>query len=659
MKPHAFVAMPFGTKQDAEGNQIDFNAIYADYIRPALEDAGMEVFRADEEEEAGEIRKDMFFELLVADLVVADLSIDNPNVWYELGVRHALRARGVVLICGGNTKKVFDVYTDRKMHYNIKDGKPDPETLETDIQNLKTMVKKTMESWHGRKISPVFDLLPNLREPDWKSLRIGNVNEFWEKYDAWKDKVILSRKNGTIGNILVLADEAPIAAFRAEAWLQAGQALRRAEHFDFALEQLERCLTIEPENLTALHEKGTCLQRLALKNVAGYSLEKARQHYLRILKMEKFQDDSETLSLLGRVDKDVWIASWRLDGATPEEMEEEAREEEALLCVAIKSYQKAYRFNPLHYYSGINTLTLMQLYQFLTKDDKYQEKIDILSGAIGFAAKVENDFWSLVTLGDLEVLIGTPETVKKVYKTAIAKNDKNWFALHASLSQLFLLKDLGFRLENVEMGISTFERALKKAKRPKDGWQPRKVFLFSGHMIDAADRDIPRFTVEKEGVAAEKIMSALKDLGASSEDLALTQGACGGDILFTEACNELGVNVQWLQPFKEPKFIEKSVLRCGESWRHRYISCKNKLSDPIRSLPMELGELPDDVDEGYAYIRCNLWLLYTALAYGVDKVHFISLWDGKGGDGPGGTAHMYKQIQNRTGNATIIKTQDL
>ena len=107
MKPHAFVAMPFGTKQDAEGNQIDFNAIYADYIRPALEDAGMEVFRADEEEEAGEIRKDMFFELLVADLVVADLSIDNPNVWYELGVRHALRARGVVLICGGNTKKVF------------------------------------------------------------------------------------------------------------------------------------------------------------------------------------------------------------------------------------------------------------------------------------------------------------------------------------------------------------------------------------------------------------------------------------------------------------------------------------------------------------------------------------------------------------------------
>jgi hypothetical protein len=40
---------------------------------------------------AGDIRTDMFQELLLADLVVVDLSIDNPNVWYELGVRHALR----------------------------------------------------------------------------------------------------------------------------------------------------------------------------------------------------------------------------------------------------------------------------------------------------------------------------------------------------------------------------------------------------------------------------------------------------------------------------------------------------------------------------------------------------------------------------------------
>ncbi len=659
MKPHAFVAMPFGTKPDAEGNQIDFNSIYTIYIKPALEAAGLEVFRADEEEQAGEIRKDMFFELLVADLVVADLSIDNPNVWYELGVRHALRARGVVLIYGGCSRKVFDVYTDRKLHYTIKNGKPNLATLEQDIKNLTAMTKKTMESWHGRKISPVFDLLPNLQEPDWKSLRIGNVNEFWEEYDAWKDKIILARKNHDIGNILVLANEAPIAAFRAEAWIYTGKDLRKAEKCEFALEQLERALAIEPENLEGLHEKGTCLERLALEGKPGYTLEKARQHYLYILRMEKYKNDSETLALLGRVDKDAWIASYKMEGTSPKQMREEAAEEDALLCVAIESYKKAYRLNPLHYYSGINAMTLMQLHQHLTGDDIYQDDINILIGAVGFAAKAKNDFWSLVTLGDLEVLIGTPESVKKAYKDAIAKSSKDWFALHSSLSQLYLLKDLGFRLENVESGIATFERAIKKAKRPQDSWQPGKVFLFSGHLIDAPDRDTPRFPAEKESIAGQKILSSLERLGAGPDDLALTQGACGGDILFTEACQKLGVRVQWMQPFGGPKFIERSVVRCGESWRDRYLSCKNKLSYPIRQAPLELGELPENFDHGYPYERCNLWLLYTALSYGIDKVYFISLWDGKGGDGPGGTAHMHKQIKNRTGNVTWIKTQDL
>ena len=90
MKPHAFIAMPFGSKPDASGQIIDFNRVYTEYIKPSLEAAGLEVFRADEEQRAGDIRTDMFQELLVADLVVADLTLDNPNVWYELGVRHAL-----------------------------------------------------------------------------------------------------------------------------------------------------------------------------------------------------------------------------------------------------------------------------------------------------------------------------------------------------------------------------------------------------------------------------------------------------------------------------------------------------------------------------------------------------------------------------------------
>ena len=121
-----------------------------------------------------------------------------------------------------------------------------------------------MESWHGRKESPVYHLMPNLQEPDWKSLRIGDVQEFWQKHDAWEARISLACKERHIGDLLVLADEAPIAAFRAEAWIKAGEALRKAEQFEFALEQLERGLAVEPDNLNGLREKGICLQRLAL-----------------------------------------------------------------------------------------------------------------------------------------------------------------------------------------------------------------------------------------------------------------------------------------------------------------------------------------------------------------------------------------------------------
>ena len=657
MKPHAFVAMPFGTKPGPDGKLINFNSVYTDYIKPALESAGLEVLRADEEMRPGNIRTDMFQELLLADLVVADLTLDNPNVWYELGVRHALRARGVVLVSGAKVK-AFDVYTDRRLSYTLKKGVPDPARLKKDRDALTKMVKATMESWHGRRISPVYHLMPNLKEPDWKSLRIGEVREFWEQHDAWEQNIEEARKKKNVGDILILAEEAPVAAFRADAWIRAGIALRKAESFDFALEQLKRGLKIQPDSLKGEQEMGMCLQRLAAMGRPGYSLGRARQHYRNILK--KHPKDSETWALLGRVDKDAWTASWRQDGLTLKQMRYEAEQEDALLRAAIYSYTEGYRNDPAHYYPGINALTLMHLYQHLTKDTRYRADIADMASAVRFAAKYEQDesqrFWAAATIGDLEVLVGTPGKVRAAYKEAIAKSDKDWFALASCCAQLELLRDLGFRPKAVKAGLDTFDRALKKAAKPEQ-WEPRHVFLFSGHMIDAPGRPKPRFPAKKENIAAQEIAKKLDQHGAGPADLALTQGACGGDILFTEACLNRGVRVHWLQPFQEPEFIQNSVIRGGEAWRPRYMSARKKLAAPIRNTFDALGDPPKNAGEDYPYERCNLWLLYTALSYGEDKVQFICLWNGGGGDGRGGTAHMYNEVKRRTGQVDWIDSR--
>lgn len=364
--------------------------------------------------------------------------------------------------------------------------------------------------------------------------------------------------------------------------------------------------------------------------------------------------------MLGRVDKDAWIATWYQDNKSNEQWRQEAAYEEALLRAAIENYATGYRHDQSHFYSGINALTLMHLHRHLTNDFRYNKEITILSGAVRYAAEYADNpkelFWSKATLGDIEVLTGTPGSIRTTYQEAINYSNKDWFALDSCRDQLILLKNLGFHSENVETGIATFDHAMQKLNKPDDHWKPKKLFLFSGHMIDAPDRSIRRFPAEKASAAAQKITNALHELDAGPGDFALTQGANGGDLLFTEVCEQLGVKVQWLQPFDEPQFIEKSVINRDKIWLDRYRLAKAKLTHGIRSAPKRLGPPPKNIDP---YVRCNFWLLYTALSYGIKKVHFICLWNGGSGDGLGGTAHMYQEVKERTGNATWIDTREL
>ena len=651
MKLHAFVAMPFGTKPDPDGKPIDFNRIYDELLRPALERVGLDVIRADEEQRAGDIRVDMFQELLMADLVLVDLTLDNPNVWYELGVRHALRARGVVLTLGPRGTKPFDIYTDRKLGYRLKDGAPDPDHLAADIAALAEMTRETLEAGPERVVSPVYALLPNLAEPDWKSLRAGAAREFWRHHDDWSMWIERARKAERPEDVLVLAEEAPVTALRVEARLLAGKALVKGRHFNFALEQFEAACRFDPTNLDAARNRGMCLQRIGRN-------DDARAVYRKIL--ADHPRDVETLALLGRLDKDAWVAAWNRDGSTPEQKRSDAAYEDALLLTAIESYVAAFRAAPGHYYSGINALTLIHLYRDLTgQPSPYDAQLDCMAGGVSWATGCElldnNTYWGRATLGDLAVLCGN---------TAIALADRDWFSLDSTLGQLRVLQAIGFAPERVAAGIATFERALDRLQKPADSWKPDKVFLFSGHMIDAPGRKQPRFPADKEPVAAAAIAQALDDLGASAADLALTQGASGGDILFAEAAIARGLRVQFLFPLPEPDFIAESVLPAtnGDAWRKRFLKLReHPLCQPPRTMPDELGPLPCDShgNELNPYERCNLWLLNSALACGIKRTRFVCLWNGGGGDGPGGTQHLVEEVKRRTGQVTWLDTRTM
>jgi tetratricopeptide (TPR) repeat protein len=191
------------------------------------------------------------------------------------------------------------------------------------------------------------------------------------------------------------------------------------------------------------------------------------------------------------------------------------------------------------------------------------------------------------------------------------------------------------------------------------GQQPRRVLLFSGHLVDAPDRPTPRFPADKVPLAGQRIAEALDRLGTGPADLALTQGSHGGDLLFTEACQRRGVRVFWLQPFSEPEFIKASVIDGGADWLRRYQESRAALAAPPRAAPEALGPPPVGRGRSYPYERCNLWLLYSALAWGADKLSLVCLWNGGGGDGPGGTAHMVAEVKRRSGRVEWIDTRSL
>ena len=198
-----------------------------------------------------------------------------------------------------------------------------------------------------------------------------------------------------------------------------------------------------------------------------------------------------------------------------------------------------------------------------------------------------------------------------------------------------------------------FDWALKKFKPP---FEPRYVFLFSGHLIDAPGRPKPRFPADKEKIAAEAIEKKLDELDAGPKDLALCGGECGGSLLFAEVCLKLGVGLQIRIPFDEPTFLKNSVTFAGGNWRDRYYAVKKNKLTTLFVMPEELGPTPENENP---YERCNLWQLHTALSMGSGKVHFICLWDGKGGDGPGGTKHMHDVVKRRGGWITVIDTNTL
>jgi O-acetyl-ADP-ribose deacetylase (regulator of RNase III) len=105
-----FVIMPYGMKKDIDGKEIDFEEIYDYVIKPAVESLeGFICLRCDDIEAPGWIHERMLTHIYEDPIAIVDTSTLNANVFYELGVRHALKKSVTVLIHNAGTTWPFNI----------------------------------------------------------------------------------------------------------------------------------------------------------------------------------------------------------------------------------------------------------------------------------------------------------------------------------------------------------------------------------------------------------------------------------------------------------------------------------------------------------------------------------------------------------------------
>lgn len=158
-------------------------------------------------------------------------------------------------------------------------------------------------------------------------------------------------------------------------------------------------------------------------------------------------------------------------------------------------------------------------------------------------------------------------------------------------------------------------------------------------MIDSSKRPQPRFPAGKEAAAREAIRQLLlseKEAHPATVQLkGIAGGACGGDILFHELCLELEIPSEIYLTLIPEEFKETSVAFAGMQWIERFEQLIK--TSPIHLLPQKyILEQPD------IWEATNNWMLEKALNNGPHHMSLIALWDGRKGDGKGGTAHMVK-----------------
>lgn len=371
-----FVIIGYGIKTDyPTGRQIDLDKTYKNIIEPVFKEMGFLCFRASDIQHSGMIDLPMYENILKADFVVADLTTLNPNVLYELGIRHAVKKNTTIVISENELKYPFDL-----SHILIEKYEHLGKAIDHDevIRFREVLQNKVLQLLKHPKIdSPIYTIFPALQTPSFTKEEIDEIKESKESEESLSD---------------ILA-EAEIAKenldyTRAIELLETAKEMTKANDFIIQRLALATYKSKKPNTLDALFRAELILDELEPSNSTNL----------------------ETLALMGAINKRIY---------------EELNEVE-YLEKALRYYKRGYYIGN-DYYNGINTAYLLVLKSILD-NDKFEayanfgeakiirrEVIHICNSLIGGKIWEERDDqeWIFLTLAEAHLANGNKTEAQK------------------------------------------------------------------------------------------------------------------------------------------------------------------------------------------------------------------------------------------------------
>ena len=657
----AFVIRPFKARDG-----IDFAEVHRRLIGPALQQSGYVGNTTEVIIEAGSIHEDMFLELVGAELVIADVSVHNANVFYELGIRHALRPWATVLLrarapadpASKLADVPFDIHGFRYCEY-------DPGQPEAALNGLVASIRETAAS--HRVDSPIYRLLPDLMVDAAKLRKLP--------FDL-AEQIDQASRAGSSGDLRLFAEDVTGMRFEEPALRRIAAALAQVGDREGAIRTWERLRADRPNDYQANHSLATLYARQAqsLPDAATRS----GQAIDRALDNPALTDEQRTElhALRGSNLKDRWMQYWRQGGSLAERQRRALRSTH--LDDAITAYATGFEGNLDSFYAGLNTVALGKLQLELAaahpdvwrtnhrSDDEANDRlrartrqVERLTMAVGAALEAKAasargdprpDPWLEVSLADYQFLT-CDELDRVVAGYERAASGLRPSQLESVTRQLELFAELGIREELAVAALGAFDPQERDATTlPR---RDMEALVFSGHMLDRDLDAEERFPARLVPLVAAAIQAKVRETLASAQKAGrglrgMAAASDGGDILFHEACANLGVPTEVYLPVPDELYRATALAPGSEEWVPRYFDVL--AGRPVHTLNPMAG-LPTWVDlrrDASSWPRFNQWILHHAAVIGPGtRVNVLVLWNGKPSHGPGGVSHMVQLAQQR------------